>query len=89
MKIPNTKSAKKSLRQGLKRREQNLKRKEALRMILKRLKKALAAGDKGRVQELVPQVMKAADKAAQRNVIHPNKAARIKARLLKRAQAVS
>jgi ribosomal protein S20 len=33
--------------------------------------------------------MKAADKAAQRNVIHSRKAARIKSRLLQRLQAVS
>ena len=87
--IPNTKTAKKNLRQSLKRREQNLKRKEALHRIVKQLKKALAAGDKARVQELIPQLMQVTDKAAQKHVIHPNKAARLKSRLMKRVQATS
>lgn len=71
------------------RRQRNLKRKEALKWAIKRLKKAIAAGDRAKAQELVPQLMKAADKAAKRRVIHPNKAARIKSRLMRRLQALS
>jgi len=89
MGIPNTKTAKKSLRQSRKRRERNLRRKQVLHRMVKQFKKAIAAGDKARAQELMPQLMKAADKAAQRNVIHSRKAARIKSRLLQRLQAVS
>jgi small subunit ribosomal protein S20 len=77
------------MRQNLVRRQRNLKRKEALKWAIKRLKKAIAAGDRAKAQELVPQLMKAADKAAKRRVIHPNKAARIKSRLMRRLQALS
>lgn len=77
------------MRQSLKRRERNLKRKEALRRAIREFKRALVAGDKAQAERLIPQLMKAADKAASRYVIHPNKAARIKSRLLKRFQALS
>jgi len=87
--IPNTRSAKKRLRQSLARRERNLMRKRALKQAIKQLKRAIAAGDKQKAQELIPQLMKAADKAAKRRAIHPNKAARIKSRLMKRLQALS
>ena len=87
--IPNTRSAKKRLRQSLVRRERNLERKRALRIVVKQIKRALAAGDKTKAQELIPQLMKVADKAAKKRAIHPNKAARLKSRLMKRIQALS
>jgi small subunit ribosomal protein S20 len=55
---------------------------------MKQLKKALAAGDKAKAEELVPELMKVADKAAKQRTIHPNKAARIKSRLMKRLQTL-
>lgn len=77
------------MRQSLRHRGRNLERKKALRRLVKQLRKAIAGGDKGQIQQLMPQLMKAADKAAQRNVIHANRASRIKSRFAKRAQAVS
>jgi len=77
------------MRQNLVRRKRNLERKEALKWAIKRLRKAIASGDRAKAQELLPQLMKAADKAAKRRVIHPNKAARIKSRMMKRLQALS
>ena len=56
---------------------------------MKRFRKAETAGDRAEAQAAMPEVVKAADKAAQRNVIHPNKAARIKSRLMKRLNALS
>jgi len=86
--IPNTRSAKKRLRQSLKRRERNLERKRALRIVVKQIKRALTAGDKAQAEELIPRLMQAADKAAKKRAIHPNKAARIKSRLMKRIRAL-
>ncbi len=77
------------MRQSLVRRERNLQRKQALRRAMKQLKKAIAAGDKAKADGLVPELMKMADKAAKHRTIHPNKAARIKSRLMKRLQALS
>lgn len=83
------KSAKKRDRQNAKRRDRNDMRRTTLRRAVKRFRKAEAAGDKSEAQAAIPEVVKAADKAAQRNVIHPNKAARIKSRLMRRLNALS
>lgn len=83
------KSAKKRDRQNAKRRERNDTRRTTLRRAVKRFRKAEAAGDKSEAEAAIPEVVKAADKAAQRNVIHPNKAARIKSRLMRRLNALS
>lgn len=77
------------MRQNAKRYERNQTRRRALRHAMKRFRKAETAGDRAEAQAAMPEVVKAADKAAQRNVIHPNKAARIKSRLMKRLNALS
>lgn len=77
------------MRQNAKRYERNQTRRRALRHAVKRFRKAEAAGDKAEAQAAIPDIVKAADKAAQRNVIHPNKAARIKSRLMRRLNALS
>lgn len=77
------------MRQSDKRYERNQTRRRALRHAVKRFRKAEAAGDKAEAQAAIPDIVKAADKAARRNVIHPNKAARIKSRLMKRLNALS
>lgn len=87
--IPNIKSAKKRMRQNATRRERNLARRGALKKTVKQVKKAVEAGDKNAAQALVPELMKVADKAAKHNVIHANKAARLKSRLVKRIQALA
>ena len=89
MAIPNLKSAKKRVRQNQTRYERNQTRRRALRRAVKRFRKAEMAGDKAEAEAAIPEVVKAADKAAQRNVIHPNKAARIKSRLMRRLNALT
>lgn len=61
----------------------NLKRKEAIRQVIRQIRKHLLAGQKQEAQALLPQLAKAADKAAARGAIHKNKAARLKARFMK------
>lgn len=81
--MPITSSAKKALRQAQRRRVRNLKRREAIVSVVRKIKKAVAAGKKDEAKALLPQAYKAFDKAAQRNVIHKNAAARKKSRLTK------
>ena len=81
--MPITSSAKKALRQSRRRRIQNLRRKEAIVSIVRKIKKSVAAGKKDEARSLLPQAYKAFDKAAKRNVIHKNTAARKKSRLTK------
>lgn len=82
--MPITKSAKKALRQSLRRRERNLKRKEAYKKTAGEIKKLLAAGNKEKVKSLIPNLYKALDKAAKTHAIHTNKAARLKSRVAKK-----
>ncbi len=74
--MPNIKAAVKWVRQSEKRTVRNRDIKTRLKTLFK---KAKTAGDAA----LIPGVESQLDKAAQKGVIHPNKAARKKARLVK------
>lgn len=82
--IPSKPSAAKRLRQSEVRRFRNLRRKKQMRQLIKQFNFHVEAGQADQAQALMPELMKAVDKAAQRNAIHSNKAARIKSRLAKR-----
>ena len=81
--MPIIKSAKKALRQNIRRRKINLKRKAELKSVIKQYKKLIAAGEKDKIKEYLTQVYKKLDKAAKTNLIKKNKAARLKSRLSK------
>jgi len=72
--VPNIKAAEKWVRQTQKRAKRNLDTKTKLKTLYKKAKD----GERG-----VPAVESQFDKAAQRGIIHPNKAARKKSRLSK------
>ena len=76
--MPNTKQAAKRLRQSEKARIQNKSARSAMRTSVK---KVLSAETPEAAAESLPLAMKRVDKAAKRNVIHKNAAARIKSRL--------
>lgn len=85
-----TKSAKKAHRASLKKRVYNLRRAAVLADTTKALKRALAAKNPAEAAKLLAASYQAIDKAAKRNVISPNTAARKKSRLarsLKRTSA--
>lgn len=69
--MPVIKSAKKKLRQDIKREKQNKKVKDSLKELIKKAKKSKS-------HELVKKVASMADKAAKLGIVHKNKAARIK-----------
>lgn len=79
--MPITKSAKKALRQSLRRRERNLKRKEAIKSLVKKIKKLAAEGKTEEAKALIPQAYKSIDKAS-KSYLHKRAAARKKSRLL-------
>jgi small subunit ribosomal protein S20 len=76
--VPNIKAAEKWVRQTEKRTQRNLDVKTRLKTIYK---KAVSAQD----AEVTKSVEAQFDKAAQKGIIHPNKAARKKSRLAKAA----
>ena len=80
--MPITQSAKKALRQSVRRRARNLKHSEAYKSAIKQFKKLAAIGKK-EAQKLLPKAYKAIDKAAKTGVIKKNKAARLKSGVAK------
>lgn len=77
-----TKSAKKAHRASLRKRVYNLRRKTAMKDVVKQVSDLLASGNASEAEKLVPQAQKAIDKAAKRGVIKKNTAARKKSRLV-------
>ena len=81
--MPRTKSAKKALRQSVKRKEKNAGQMRALKTVVKQYKKAVVAGDMENAIKELPKVYKTLDKAAKTDLIKKNKANRMKSRLTK------
>jgi small subunit ribosomal protein S20 len=79
--MPITTSAKKALRQSIRRRARNLKRLKTLRDVTKEVKSLVAGGKKDEAKALLSNAYKALDKAAKTNVIKKNTANRKKSRL--------
>ena len=79
--MPTTKSAKKRLRQSEEQRSRNRSAKSALRTQIRKVLTAVAAADVAKADEEYRLAAKRLDKAAAKNVIHVNKASRLKSRL--------
>ena len=80
---PITKSAKKALRQSLKRRARNLQKKNKLKNFIKQVKNLVSQKKVKEAKALLPQVYKLLDKAAKTGLIKKNAAARKKSRITK------
>ncbi|MFH1519239.1 MAG: 30S ribosomal protein S20 [Candidatus Omnitrophota bacterium] len=81
--MPQRRTAKKALRQTKKRKQKNLRVKQTIKTAIKKLKKVLDSTDTSAKQKALTDVYKVLDKAATKNIIHRNKAARKKNRLAK------
>ena len=79
--MPITKSAKKALRQSVKKRANNIRRKKKFRSLVKEFRNAIAAKTFDKAKELLPKVYKALDKASKSNTIKKNTSSRTKSRL--------
>ena len=84
--MPNIKSAEKRVRVSATRRARNMADRSTLRTSLKNFEKSLAE-DTNTAANSFPQTMKDLDQAANKGLIHKNKAARKKARLAKKIAA--
>jgi small subunit ribosomal protein S20 len=80
--MPIIKSAKKALRVAARRKDENDLTRAKVKNAVKGLKIALNKGDK-KASELLSDAYKQLDLAAKKNVLHKNKAARIKSQLSK------
>jgi len=81
--MPITKSAKKALRQNRTRRQRNLVRLNAMREMVKKVRKLALENKKDEALKLLPLAYKAIDKAAKTKVIKKNNAANKKSGLAK------
>ncbi|REK05482.1 MAG: 30S ribosomal protein S20 [Planctomycetota bacterium] len=79
--MPNTRSAKKRLRQNEVRRNRNRSIKSAVKTQVRKVREAVAAGDTKAGEEEFRLAAKKLDQAAARGVVHANLAARVKSRL--------
>lgn len=76
-----TKSSKKALRQGARRKKQNLQRKANLKKAIKTFQRFVKAGKLEEAKKHLSEVYELADKTAKTNTIKKGKASRIKSRM--------
>ena len=86
--MPTSLSAAKRVRQNEKKRISNRTKASALKTAIKRLDKAVAAGNKTEVAAAVADAYKKIDKAAEGHVLHKNTAARRKSLVARKAAAL-
>jgi len=79
--MAHTESAKKNYRKMVKRRERNVAATTRFRTAMKKVLTAVEKGDAEEARKLLPEAMKAIDKAAKARVIHDNTASNKKSRL--------
>ena len=87
--MPHTASAWKRLRKTEKRRKRNRAVAKSIKTRRKAIDAALKGGDAGKLGEEAKTTQAAFDRAADKGYIHPNKAARLKSRLVKRMRAAT
>ncbi|MEW5786309.1 MAG: 30S ribosomal protein S20 [Pseudomonadota bacterium] len=79
--MANTAQAKKRARQGAVQRLHNMAQRSAYRTAVKKVRKAIEAGDKAAAQAALNENMSVMDSLADKKIVHKNKAARHKSRL--------
>ncbi len=87
--MANHKSSIKRARQTIIRTERNRAEKQRIRTIRKKTLAAIAAGDKDEAASAASKLASAVDKAAKKNLYHPNKAANIKRKTSKALAALA
>ena len=81
--MPITKSAKKALRQSLRKRAHNLFYKNKIKALFKKVRSLVLQKNIEEAKKLLPSIYKILDKAAKENVIKKNTADRKKSRIIK------
>lgn len=79
--MANTAQARKRIRQSAKQRLHNMDQRSSLRTAIKKVRKAINAGDKALAQSVFVESQKIIDSIADKKIIHKNMAARQKSRL--------
>lgn len=87
--MANIASARKRARQSEKRRQHNASLRSELRSAVKRVRKAVEAGDKNAARTVFQRAVGTIDSIADKRIIHKNQAARHKSRLAAALKAMA
>jgi small subunit ribosomal protein S20 len=87
--MANTAQARKRARQAETTRQRNASQKSALRTAVKKVKKAIASGDKAAAADVYRQSQAVIDRVADKRIVHKNLAARTKSRLVQAIKALA
>lgn len=87
--MANSAQARKRARQAVKQRAHNASLRSELRTAIKKIIKAVEAGNKADAQTAYTQNVSVIDRIADKNIIHKNKAARHKSRLAAAIKALA
>ena len=86
--MANTKQAKKRIRQAGKHRQHNASLRSTFRTSIKKVQAAITAGDKKSAEKNYHEAVPVLDKMAKIGIIHKNKAARHKSRLIAQVRKI-
>lgn len=87
--MANTAQARKRARQAEKQRQHNASQRSAFRTAIKKVLKAVEAGDKAAAQTVFLESQSVLDRLADKEIFHKNKAARHKSRLAAAIKAMA
>ncbi|VCU71320.1 30S ribosomal protein S20 [Pigmentiphaga humi] len=87
--MANTAQARKRARQAVVRNKHNSSLRSMLRTSIKRVRQAIAAGDKSAATDVLQKATSVIDRVADKKIIHKNKAARHKSRLASAVKALA
>ena len=86
--MANTKQAKKRAQQAEERRQRNASLRSKMRTFIKKVRHAIAAGDKPAARDAYQQAQPVIDSMVNKGIIHKNTAARYKSRLSQQIKAL-
>lgn len=87
--MANSAQARKRARQAVKQRAHNASLRSSLRTAVKRVQKAIVAGDKTAAQRIYQESVSVIDRISDKKIIHKNKASRHKSRLSSQIKALA
>ena len=87
--MANSAQARKRAHQAVKQNAHNSSMRSELRTAIKKVTKAIAAGDKAAAQAVYKESVSAVDRIADKKIIHKNKASRHKSRLAAQIKALA
>jgi small subunit ribosomal protein S20 len=87
--MANSAQARKRARQGEQRRQHNASLRSMLRTAIKKVRKAIDAGDKAAAQTVLQSSQSIIDRVADKKIVHKNVATRNKSRLAQAVKAMA